>query len=119
MVKPAAVIAVVAAACVSPTIFGPVAPVETTRLTADPLVAEVPPVGLWLMTLPEGTVGLDWVVTVPTVSPAAVMAVVAAAWVSPTTLGTSAPAETTRLTADRGGAEVPLVGLWLMTLPEG
>jgi hypothetical protein len=48
-------------------------------LTAEPLVALVPDAGFWLVTLPEATVLLDCVVTVPTVSPADVIAVAAAA----------------------------------------
>jgi hypothetical protein len=40
------------------------------------------------MTCPAGTVALLWVVTVPTVRLAPVMAVEAAAWVMPTTFGT-------------------------------
>jgi hypothetical protein len=40
------------------------------------------------MTLPEATVLLDWVVTVPTVNPAPVIAEPAAACVSPITFGT-------------------------------
>jgi hypothetical protein len=40
------------------------------------------------MTFPEATVALDCLETVPSVSPAPVIAVVAAAWVSPTTFGT-------------------------------
>ena len=54
------------------------------------------------MTAPAGTVGLDAVVTVPTVSPAAVSALVAAACVYATTLGTAtcgSPDETTSATA--------------------
>jgi hypothetical protein len=89
--SPAPVIAVVAAACVSPTTFGTNTgggPVETTRLTADPEATEVPATGVSLITSPGGTVVLAAVVTVPTVSPAPVIAVVAAACVSPTTFGT-------------------------------
>jgi len=40
----------------------------------------VPAVGAWLITEPAGTVVLDAVVTVPTLSPAFVSEVVAAAW---------------------------------------
>jgi hypothetical protein len=90
--SPAPVIAVVAAAWVSPTTLGTetcAAPVEMTRLTAEPEFTLVPAPGLSLITSPDGTVGLVVIVTVPTTSPAPVMAVVAAAWVSPTTLGTA------------------------------
>jgi hypothetical protein len=98
--KPAPVVAVVAAACVFPTTFGTAGPVEITSLTAEPRLTVVPAVGLELITLPEATVELDAVVTVPTTKPAPVMAVVAAACVFPTTFGTTGPVETTRLTAD-------------------
>jgi hypothetical protein len=96
--SPAPVIAVVAAACVSPTTFGTATvggPVDTTRFTADPSVTEVPAAGFSLITSPEGTVLLEAVVTVPTTSPAPVIAVVAAACVSPTTFGTVTVAGTT------------------------
>jgi hypothetical protein len=99
---------------------GAAAPVETTRLTGDPDAALLPAGGFWLMTLPAATVALDAVVTVPTVRPAPVSALVAAAWVSPTTLGTvtcAGPVETTRFTADPDAALLPAGGFWLMTLP--
>ena len=59
-------------------------PVETTRATDEPLAALVPAAGVSLMTFPLATVALDACVTVPTVRPAPVIAVLAAAWVSPT-----------------------------------
>src|SRR6516162_8730445 len=52
-------------------------PVETTRLTAEPLATWVPAAGLSLITSPEVTVVLDCCVTVPRTSPAPVIAVVA------------------------------------------
>jgi hypothetical protein len=91
VVNPAAVSAALAAACVSPTTFGTLTgagPLETTSVTADPVATLVAAAGVSLMTLPEATVLLDWVVTVPAVNPAPVMAVLATAWVSPTTFGT-------------------------------
>src|SRR5262252_10003625 len=81
-VRPASVIAVEAAACVRPTTFGAATfggPVETTSATALLLSTDVPAAGVSLITEPDGTVVLDAVVIVPTVSPAAVRAVVAAA----------------------------------------
>jgi len=96
-------------------------PVETTRLTAEPLATLVPAGGLSLITLPEATVLLDCGVTVPMVRPAPVVALVAAACVWPTTFGTAScagPAETTRLTAEPLANLVPAGGLWLITLPE-
>src|SRR5262245_31070783 len=74
------------------------------------------------MTVPAGAVALDCVVTVPTVRPAPVMAVVAAACVRPTTLGTATsgrPLETTRLTVLPCVTCVPAVGVWLITDPAG
>src|SRR4051812_23098146 len=86
----AVVIAVVAAACVNPTTAGVLTcgrPVETVSATALPTTTSAPAAGLWLMTLPDGTVMLVAVVMVPTTSCAVVIAVVAAAWVRPTTPG--------------------------------
>src|SRR5262245_27783659 len=97
-------------------------PSETTRFTALPGAACVPDAGDWLMTDPDGTVVLDCVVTVPTTRPALVIAVVAAACVSPTTFGTvawAAPDETRRLTALPGAACAPAAGFWLITEPAG
>jgi hypothetical protein len=122
--KPAPVIAVVAAACVSPTTFGTdtlAGPLETTMLTAEPTLTLVPAVGLSLMTLPAATVLLVVVVTVPSTRPAPVIAVVAAAWVSPTTFGTdtcAVPVETTMFTDEPTFTLVPAVGLSLITFPE-
>src|SRR5207248_9483353 len=70
-----------ARACVWPTTFGTAicaGPLETTRLTGEPLATFVPAGGLSLMTLPAATVLLDCIVTAPTVRPAPVMALVAA-----------------------------------------
>src|SRR5919198_330350 len=101
----AEVIALVAAACVRLTTFGTATcggPLETTRLTALPTTTSLPDVGVWLITDPVGTVVLDALVTVPTVRPADVIVLVAAACVKLTTFGTATcggPLETTRLTA--------------------
>jgi hypothetical protein len=84
--RPAPVIALVAAGWVNPTTFGTdtiTGPLETTKLTAEPKVTLVPAVGLSEITRPDATVALDCKVTAPTVSPAPVIAVVAAAWVIP------------------------------------
>src|SRR5262249_36425019 len=81
--RPAAVIAEVAAACVSRKTFGTTTsepgPVDTTRFTALPVATCVPAAGDWLITDPLGTVGLAALVTVPRTRPAPVIAVVAAA----------------------------------------
>src|SRR5450432_1489274 len=100
----APLIAMFAAASVSPTTFGTstgAGPVDTTISTALPLATVTPPSGFCEITLPAGTLGDDCDVTVPTIRPAALIALVAAAWVSPTTLGTVADApdvETCRYT---------------------
>src|SRR3954466_7858662 len=89
-VSSAFVIAVVAAAWVRPTTFGVATcggPDETESATALPMTTCGPAAGVLLITQPAGTVVLDAVVTAPTVSSAFVIAVVAAAWVRPTTLG--------------------------------
>jgi hypothetical protein len=102
--RPALVMREVATDCVRPTRLGTATvggPDDTTRFTALPVAACAPAAGVWLMTEPAGTVVLDACVTVPTTSPAFVMAVDAAACVSPTTFGTATwggPDDTTRLT---------------------
>src|SRR5438045_1868294 len=98
----AVVSAVVAAAWVRPTTLGALTcgrPDETVSAIALPTTTSAPAPGDWLMTLPEGTVILGAVVIVPTTSCAVVIAVVAAAWVNPTTAGVltcGRPGETTR-----------------------
>jgi hypothetical protein len=77
--------------------------------------------GFSLITLPEGTVALLDVVTVPSVRLAPVIEVVAAACVSPTTLGTdtcAGPLLTVRATAEPGATLVVAAGFSLITLPE-
>ena len=94
-----------AAVCVRPTTFGTVTcggPDETTRATALPLATCEAAAGVCVMTDPDGTVPLAAVAIVPTTRPAFVIAVVAAACVSPTTFGTvtcGGPDETTSATA--------------------
>src|SRR3954471_9084129 len=86
----AVVSAVVAAACVSPTTFGALTcgrPVDTVSAIALPTTTSAPAAGDWLMTLPDGTVMLYVVVIVPSTSCAVVIALVAAAWLRPTTSG--------------------------------
>src|SRR6058998_1572209 len=104
-VRLAAVSVLLAAACVRPTTFGTATcgrPDETTSATALPVLSCVPDGGVWLITVPAGTVVLVAVVIVPTVSEALVIAVVAAACVRPTTFGTATcgrPDDTTSDTA--------------------
>ena len=124
-VRPAVVITVIAAGWVRPTTFGAGTcgrPLETTSDTALLIATCVPAAGVWLITDPAGTVVLDAVVTVPSVSPAPVIAVVAAACVWPTTFGVATcgrPLETTSATAVPVATCVPAVGTWLMTDPDG
>jgi hypothetical protein len=90
--KPALVIDVLADACVIPTTFGTATcagPELTVKFTAEAGVTIAAGAGLWLTTLPEATVALLAIVTVPTVKPAPVIDEVAAVWVSPTTFGTA------------------------------
>src|SRR5207237_6131859 len=107
-VNPAFVIEVVAAACVRPTTFGTAtcgAPDETTSATALPVATCVAAAGFSPITDPDGTVVLDEVVIVPTVNPAFVIEVVAAACVTPTTSGArrvGAPGETESATGLQG-----------------
>src|SRR3954465_507350 len=86
----AVVIALDAAACVRPTPSGALTcgrPDETVSAIALPTTTSALAAGFWPMTLPDGTVMLEAVVMVPTTSCAPVIAVVAAAWVKPTTAG--------------------------------
>src|SRR5881398_915844 len=124
-VSDAPVIAVLAAVCVRPTTPGTATcgrPLETTRLTALPMLTCVPATGDWLITDPAGTVVLVAVVMVPTVSDAPLIADVAAVCVRPTTLGTATcgrPDETTSATALPTLTCVPAAGDWLITDPAG
>src|SRR6185503_7215214 len=125
-VRPAPVIALDAAVWLRPATFGTVTggcgPDETTRPTALPAVTCVPASGVWLMTVPAGTVALDVVVTPPTTRPAAVIAAVAAVCVVFTTFGTTTsagPDETTSATPLPLATCVPAAGFWLMTDPAG
>src|SRR5271166_3369140 len=110
------VIAVVAAAWVTPTTLGTVVvggPLESCRLTEVPSVTEVPAAGASVITGPAATVVLATVVMVPTASDAFVIAVLAAAWVSPTTLGTvvvGGPSETTSDTDAPSPTMAPAAG---------
>src|SRR4029079_4365466 len=86
LVRPAAVIALCAAAWVWFTTFGTVTtagPSETTSDTDAPEAAADPAAGFWLMTDPAGTVALLALVTAPLVRPAPVIALCAAACVRP------------------------------------
>ena len=86
--RPAPVSAVDAADWVNPTTLGTaIVPLLIATFTAPPLSMITPAAGFWLMTLPEGTVALLCIVTVPRVRPALVSAAVAAACVIPTTFG--------------------------------
>src|SRR4029079_12619184 len=124
-VRPAPVIAVDAAACVRPPTVGTATcagPEDTTRFTALPTLTCVPADGVELITEPAATVALDCVVIVPTVRPAPVMAVDAAACVRPATVGTATcagPDETTRFTALPTLTCVPADGVELITEPDG
>src|SRR5258705_12144609 len=91
-VRPAVVIAEVAAACVRVTTLGTATgggPDDTTSATALPPTTCVPVVGSSLTMIPAGTLRLDLLMIAPTVSPAEVTAAVAAVCVSVTTSGTA------------------------------
>ena len=97
-------------------------PWEMTSATALPGGRNVPTAGVWLTTCPVGTVALYACVTSPTVNPAPVIVVCAAAWVMFSTLGTvtgAGPWEMMSATALPGGSRVPAAGFWLMTLFTG
>src|SRR5262249_20398974 len=93
-------------------------PCETTMATLLPPAALDPPAGVWLITLPPGTVVLIANDT-ETVKPALVSAVVAAACVWPTTFGTvtgGGPLETTSATDVPTSTVVPAAMPWLITV---
>ena len=74
------------------------------------------------MTEPAGTVRLAAVVMAPTVRPASLIALDAAACVRPTTSGTATcgtPLDTTSATALPVSTCAPAAGDWLMTEPAG
>ena len=96
-------------------------PVLMTRCTVLPGSSWLPPVGVWLMTLPDETELLGWysVVTLKSALLSVVMALLSD-W--PTTLGTltallSLPFDTTMLTVPSALSLLPLDGVWLMTTP--
>src|SRR5262249_17927238 len=77
-------------------------PDETTRFTSLPGATTTPAAGFGEMREPLGPVALEALVTVPSTSPAPVIAVVAFACVEFTTFGTATgggPDDTVRLTA--------------------
>ena len=78
-------------------------------------------VGFWLITNPNATVGLDAVVTLPSVRLTLDKVIAAAVCVLPSTEGTAMaePEETTSATALPAATCVPPVGFWLMTDPDG
>jgi hypothetical protein len=89
-------------------------------LTLEFTATEVPALGLWEITSPAATVALDCALIVPTVREAAVNALVAAAWVSPITAGTTVltgPLDTTRLTPLAAATLLPATGDWDITTP--
>src|SRR3954464_14578221 len=77
-------------------------PEEITSATALPTTTSAPAAGLWLITVPDGTVMLDVVLIAPTVRPMLVNALDAFASDWLVTSGTATcgrPEETTRFTA--------------------
>ena len=111
-------IAASASACGIPTTGGTTGcPAETTKFTAVPHGAG-PANGLWLNTVPEGS-SLNSSVIVPTERfSTASIALIASAWLIPTTLGTTGcPLDTTRFTTVPGVTAVPPTGSWLRTVP--
>src|SRR4029077_10769580 len=125
-VRFAPVIAEDAAACVRPVTLGTATcggPDDTTSVTTLPALTRVPATGDWLITEPAGTVVLGAVeLPSPSDRPAPASALVAAASVSPTTLGTvtcGIPVDTTRATALPTFTCVPATGVWLITDPDG
>src|SRR4029078_13556683 len=111
------VIAGVAAVCVRPTTLGTATcgrPVEITSVTTLPTVTCVPAAGDCLITEPAGTVVLAAVESPsPRLSPAPMIAVLAAVCVRPTTFGTATcagPVDTSTETAVRAATLRPALG---------
>src|SRR5436305_1475646 len=121
----AVVIALDAAAWVRPTTFGALTcgrPVETVSAIALPTTTVELGAGDWLTTLPAGTVMLEVVVIVPTVSCASAMAAVASACGRPATSGTvtcGTPAETVSAIGVPLGTSLPALGNCVITEPAG
>src|SRR5262245_7502053 len=95
-------------------------PCDTTIATALPAVTWTPAAGVELITLPFGIVAWNACVTAPTINPAFVIAVVAAACVRLTTFGTvlsAGPSETVSAMPLPGLTLVPAAGAWLITVP--
>ena len=122
--NPAAVSALTAPAAGSPTTLGTVTvggAVATVIVTPEPLAALVLPAGLWLITLPTGTVEEAWFL-VCGVKPARVRSETACVWVSPTTDGTcfcAGPEEMNRVTVNPRGTSWPTPGLVAVAWPAG
>src|SRR5450631_2140048 len=90
--------------------------------TALPGGTELPASGVCEMTMPTGTVADGCVVTAPPTRLAPLIAMFAAASVSPTTLGTrtgAGPVDTTRSTALPLATDTPANGFCEITLPSG
>src|SRR5450755_1028648 len=95
-------------------------PVDVIRLIASPDFALVPAEGEVSTTNPCGTVDESSGVDVPTLSPTAFSWAVAAATLSPATLGTLSavgPLDTVTVTSECGPTELPAAGVVLMTAP--
>ena len=127
-VRPAAMTAALAFAVVMPDTSGTVTmtigwgPREIVRFTAVPVATAAPAAGDELITLPEAMVLLYAWVMVPVVRPADVRALLAAAWVIRTTLGThvmEGPMETLNETAVPCATDAPAAGDVLITSPAG
>jgi len=96
-----------------------------TRSTGLPACAAAPAAGFWLITRPAATVLLLTAETNSKTNPAVIKVALAAAVGLPTTLGifgnsgglTAGPSDTTRATGVPGCADVPPLGLWLITKP--
>src|SRR5437773_1178062 len=95
-------------------------PEETTKFTGEPFATVVPPVGVWAITRPAETVSLATFAISPIPRLLASIALCAAPWAAPTTLGTitgDQPADTKRLTTNPLLTELPGGGVWLITWP--
>ena len=122
--NPAPLSALVAWAAVSPTTFGTLAVVGAcaiTRFADVPGTWDVPPLGLWLITVPAVELEVCCWVIDPTLKPALTSVELAACWVSPVTSGTftlALPEETTSVIDEPTGTGWPADGLESITSPD-
>jgi hypothetical protein len=79
--------------------------------TAEPEATLVPAIGLSEITMPAATIELLCVVTLPITTPAPVIALIAAAWLRPTTFGTTIVGAPVGVTVTDAAPEISIPGM--------